>query len=230
MPYRILPPFNTDRSYLYDLYWNQNKTESEIGVLFGCCRKTIEKWLKKQGIPRRSSKERIALIMKKYPDWQKKRIAKLKKFSLTKEELYNMYWKEGKSLSMIALLTNFHRATVGAWMRHYGIDRRGQHGHTTHSTHKLIVEKLSPELRARENKVVCLTVNSNKGYSPDFVVLREEKLYSYEVETGPSGKLTSNKIEHAKKAGFDGVIFYYYFRKNKKREEVIDFGDTDALS
>ena len=73
-----------EKEELERLYWDEGKSLSELGVIYGCDKKTVQRWMKKYDIPRRGeglyvSAEAKALtkedFLSLYPRLSKREIA-----------------------------------------------------------------------------------------------------------------------------------------------------------
>lgn len=97
------------RDALYDLYWNQDLSIREVGDRLSFSPTNVHYWLKKHHIRRRGVVESH--------DHQRR-------FSLTKEDLQQFYWKEELSLSEIAEISGVTHAVVLKYMKKFHIPRR----------------------------------------------------------------------------------------------------------
>jgi transposase len=94
-----------DPKVLYRLYWEEGESARKIGKKFGVGERTILKWMEWHGIRRRTCEER-------------------RKVRLTRDELYRLYWKEGKSAREIGRGIGVYDTTVTHWLRKYDIPSR----------------------------------------------------------------------------------------------------------
>ena len=219
------------RELLHRLYWEDGLSQREIAELLGMKRDDIKYLMKKLGVQTRDRAEAIRLAYKKKgEEIQKKRIQKLKKFALTKEQLHDLYWGKGLSIDEIAFLTGYTPHMISKWLRKYDIPRRPPHKRRgTNVAHNMIARKLLPELGKKFKKVIALSINASIDYAPDFIVIDNNgRILAYEVETR-TGKKIKEKIRKAREAGFDGIILYLLQRKLNRREEKIIFGEQRSL-
>jgi transposase len=103
---------------LTDLYWNKGMSMFEIAEKFGCTEPNILDLFKKYNIPRRNRNEAIRLAYKKAVE-----SGKIKP-PFTKEELIDLYQKQGMSRREIALRKGLTERTVRYWLEKYGISGR----------------------------------------------------------------------------------------------------------
>lgn len=96
-----------NKVWLEDQYVNQKKSMGKISKEFGCGRTTIETWLKKHGIPRRSYQSRLASIGELNKKW------------LTKE-----YIDKGRSTTEIGEELGIDRQTINRYIDKFGIKKR----------------------------------------------------------------------------------------------------------
>lgn len=101
-----------DQEVLKKLYWDEKKSTTEIGRIFGISHTAVLKSLKKFGITTRSPRE-AALIS------ARKRMKTIKY-----ENLYHMYYEEKLSLAKIADRLGVAPNTVLRKMKEYGLPRR----------------------------------------------------------------------------------------------------------
>ena len=87
---------------LYDLYWNKGLTTREIAEKFNANKTTLHSWLKKYDIPRKS-------------------IGKPRKVNISKEELYDLYYKKDMTIRQIANKINVSISSICRWMKIYKI-------------------------------------------------------------------------------------------------------------
>jgi len=94
---------NITREKLYELYWDRGLSIRKIARKLGVGKTTVEYWLKKYKIPRRTPPQKDKLS------------------NLTKEELYDLYWNKGLSLSEIAKMFDVNKSSVKSKMMNLGI-------------------------------------------------------------------------------------------------------------
>ena len=100
--------FKLTKEEIYDLYWNKKLDVSKISEKLGLGKTTIWRWIRKYNIRIRTNSE-----------------AKLKgKYKPTKEELYNLYWKQGLSTVKIGKKYKVSNVSVLRWSKEYGIKIR----------------------------------------------------------------------------------------------------------
>lgn len=114
---------------LNDLYWNRGLTTKQIGDKFNADKSAVYLWLKKYNIPR------------------KKLGHQNKKFSLTKEELHDLYYNKNMTMQEIANETNVTIGAICRWMKIYGIPSRT-------ISHWMSREK-NPSWKGGLAKVIC---------------------------------------------------------------------------
>ena len=104
------------KDFLYDKYWVEGKSTVEIGKEVGCIYNAIGRYMKKFSIPRRGRSERIK--GERNPNYRKIN-------QLNENDLYNMYWVEGKSMAKIGQEIGCDAKTVLNYMKRFGIESRG---------------------------------------------------------------------------------------------------------
>lgn len=97
------------RDELYQLYWIENKSLSQIAEMYGVTQPTVIWWMDKHGLARRDRKAAGKLRRRLFAN---------------RDELFRRYWTENKTLKQIALMYGTHRLVVARWMDRYGIARR----------------------------------------------------------------------------------------------------------
>lgn len=220
------------KEQLTEMYCEKKLSQSEIATTLSVKRDVVKYLMSKYKIKTRSPTESIKLAyQKKGKEMQRKRVEKIRKFPLSKEQLYDLYWNQKLTLQMIAEKTHVFPATVRQWMIKYNIPRRKRLEIRNHSTHTPIVSERVEYLKKQEIRVLRFdsseNINNqgnNRWYIPDLLIVKDNKLFAYEIESAPTIERLNTKVEKAKKAGFDGIIFYKYWRKNPI-EEVIQFSD-----
>ena len=99
-----------DKEKLQELYISENLTQKEIGEKLGVHKNTISYWINKHNI----SKDKSAYNQDSPP--------------VSEEKLRNLYWGEKLSQSKIADRLGYKQATIGNYLREYGIETRGPGG------------------------------------------------------------------------------------------------------
>jgi len=108
-------PWN-NADLLRKLYWDEELNLKEIGVQVGCCAEIVNKWMKRYGIPRRTTKE-CALIAVKRGRYDKlKTTATLR---LNEDQIRTMYLDEKLSIPQIAKIFD---STTGS-LYHFMLQR-----------------------------------------------------------------------------------------------------------
>jgi len=224
---------------IHDLYWNKEYTQEDIANFLrtnkgiNVCRETVKEFMRRHGIPTRSRSEQGKL---RYRIKGIKMIDEIRnrRINIPKDVICDMYHSRKMSIREIAWRLRCSPCTIGKRLREYGVKTRpNRQRRNCARAHDAVIEKHGKSLKHRFKKVINLTFNSSVGYCPDFIVVDNDgNVYAYEVEGGGLVKKRLNeKVEKAKKAGFDGVIIYRY-TKLKDPERVIKFngGDDFALS
>lgn len=94
---------------LYNLYCIENKTTKEISVILNCCSSTIKKRLHEYEISIKTTSEYMKI-----------------KCPISKNELYNLYWKQNKTIKNISKLFNYSTPTIRKWLMEYNIEFKKQ--------------------------------------------------------------------------------------------------------
>jgi len=210
---------------IHELYWNHEQTIAEISEQFGTNRRTLNYWMKKWGIKRRTHKEAIRLAYKKHPNMQQKRVAKLIKPRPSKSELLNLYNDQKMSTRHLAFKFHVSASLVRKWLRDYGISRRPfKHRiHYATSVHNVVFPIALKALSQEGFKRLIVLGKFRETYTPDAIALEAGAIYAVEISDNSKRRYVKNKIERAKKAGFDGVVFYFYGRTRKNPIEKVIF-------
>lgn len=97
-----------DYNLIKKLYLNKQLSSKDIAEQFKVSQQTIRRILKRLNVKIRNNSE-----------------VKLKgKYKPNKEELYNLYWKQGLSTVDLERKYKVHNKTIARWMGSYGIKRR----------------------------------------------------------------------------------------------------------
>lgn len=102
-----------DKETLYKLYWEEERSASEIARMLGVSPSTVIRWMKKHGLPRRNNSEKMELLRRKQRGGLK----------ITRELLEKMYVDECMSAPEIAKKLGVNSSTVQRWLRKYGLIR-----------------------------------------------------------------------------------------------------------
>lgn len=97
---------DVSKDELYDLYWNQKLSLSQIGGMWHCDTVNVLWWMKKHGIPRRTASESGRVT------------------DVSKDELNDLYWNQGLSTIAIGKKLGCSGCVIRDRMVEYGIHRR----------------------------------------------------------------------------------------------------------
>ncbi|HHP5633491.1 hypothetical protein ACS2JV_26575 [Bacillus cereus group sp. BceL102] len=146
---------------LQRLYYDEKKTITEIGMVYNVSTNAVSKLMEKWGVEKRelTSVDRLRNIYKDSP------IVMLEE-RVTKEELHNLYWKEGKNLEEIGGIYGVHQQTVSKLMDRWGIPKRKtseSHAPLRKKVSKEILEDLYVKQRKSANEISKIVGASNRG-------------------------------------------------------------------
>lgn len=189
---KLKPPikFNLTKKELYDLYWNKRLDVSKIAEKLGLGKTTIFRWMKRYNIKTRNNSE-----------------SKLKgKYKPTKEELYDLYWKQGLSTVKIGKNFGFNNNVIRMWLKQYRIKVR-KLGLAQSSLRLLSKEKLY-QLYVKQ-KLACSKIG--KIYNVDDESVRKLLRY-FNIERRDN----SGENNPFWQGGIADLPYPYEFRKIKK--------------
>jgi len=126
-----------DKETLYKLYWEEERSASEIARMLGVSPSTIIRWMKKHGLPRRNNSEKMELLRRKQRGGLK----------ITRELLEKMYVDECMSAPEIAKKLGVNSSTVQRWLRKYGLIRDAW------TTRRIVEERKRREKRITKKKI-----------------------------------------------------------------------------
>ena len=101
-----------DAEWLFERYWVDGLTQTEIADECGVSQQTICRWMAKHDIERRSRGNRSKRLPYKDEDW-----------------LRQEYVEKGRSQEHIAVTCGVHLSVIQRWMRTFGIDPRDTGGY-----------------------------------------------------------------------------------------------------
>lgn len=219
--------FKLSRRELYDLYWNQNYSQTDIANMFGVNHGTVLHRMRKYGIPTRVGKAAYTknvrqkmstlrknmmekpIVRKRLEQYWSRNIKQVEgKFGKKiREILYELYWVQEKSISEIGLLLGFNQATIHRWMKKFGVKRRK----TTQHSPQCLKFMYKPDLSSSPVLSYTLGVILGDGYVCDRI---DEK----RVKLGVTSKKFAQSFQKAlKKLGMNPGL---YVRKKEKGKNV----------
>lgn len=193
-----------NKDWLYDQYWNQEKSMREIAEEYEVSYITILRWMKKLNIERRPISDSISII------WGKNKDVRYR----NRDWLYEQYIIQKKSTKKIAKECNTQSGTILRWMDRYNIQTR------TYS--ESITRELNPNWKGGKyknpNGYIYIKKrdhpNANShGYVAEHVLVMEKKLGRYLEK--------DEVIHHINFIPYDNRIQnLHLFENNSKHQKV----------
>lgn len=124
------------------LYIVENKSPREISELFSCSYQALRDFIKnnKLSILKKESRKLEKIKQAKFKKSQPKN--KIRRFSISKESLYQLYFIEKKSTREVGKIFGTTKTTIVRYMKQYGLKQR---------TQKEYFEQIGVSLERREN-------------------------------------------------------------------------------
>lgn len=189
-------PQLNNREWLYKKYWERGLSEYQIAEIVGCVRSTVGRHMNKLGITKRTDSE----SRKECP-------------KLSREFLYQKYWKEGLLLRQIAETVGYGTVTIMNQMVALGIRRRTSSEARKGKRHPWYGKHLPEGTRKKISEAVKGEKNPNYGKH----ISEETKRKMREAH---KGKHDGRKSPHWKGGYFPyyGSNWYSQRRKALKRD------------